>query len=49
MPVTINITAENGWTEQDSAKLQETMKKVAMGVVREQSTRPGGMLQPRRK
>ena len=49
MPVTINITAENGWTEQDSAKLQETMKKVAMGVVREQSTRPGGMIQPRRK
>lgn len=49
MPVTINITAENGWTEQDSAKLQETMKKVAMGVVREQSTRPGGMLQPRKK
>lgn len=49
MPVTINITAENGWTEQDSAKLQETMKKVAMGVVIEQSTRPGGMIQPRRK
>lgn len=49
MPVTINITAENGWTEQDSAKLQETMKKVAMGVVREQSTRPGGMIAPRRR
>ncbi|HAM4420797.1 TPA: tail tape measure protein, partial [Escherichia coli] len=49
MPVTINITAENGWTEQDSAKLQETMKKVAMGVVREQSTRPGGMIQPRKR
>ena len=49
MPVTINITAENGWTEQDSAKLQETMKKVAMGVVREQSTRPGGIIQPRKR
>ncbi|MDI0761731.1 tape measure protein [Escherichia coli] len=46
---TFNITAENGWTEQDSAKLQETMKKVAMGVVREQSTRPGGLIQPRRR
>lgn len=46
---TFNITAENGWTEQDSKALQETMKKVAMGVVREQSTRPGGMLQGRRR
>ena len=46
-PITINTT--NGFSEEDSRRLEDTMKRVAMGVVREQSTRPGGMLQPRRK
>lgn len=46
-PITINTT--NGFSEEDSRRLEDTMKRVAMGVVREQSTRPGGMIQPRRR
>ncbi|ENI0842701.1 tape measure protein [Escherichia coli] len=46
---TFNITSQGGWSEEDSTRLQQTMKQVAMGVIREQSTRPGGMIQPRRK
>ncbi|EPB6705719.1 tape measure protein [Escherichia coli] len=49
MPVSISVYPQNGWSEEDSQKLQETMKQVAMGIVRQESTRPGGMLQPRRK
>ncbi|WWQ70368.1 hypothetical protein mEp013_87 [Escherichia phage mEp013] len=46
-PITINTT--NGFSEEDSRRLEDTMKRVAMGVVREQSSRPGGLIQPRRK
>ncbi|EEX9035869.1 hypothetical protein KUS95_003124 [Escherichia coli] len=46
-PITINTT--NGFSDEDSRRLEEAMKRVAMGVVREQSTRPGGMLQARRR
>ncbi|EHH4261774.1 tape measure protein [Escherichia coli] len=46
---TFNITSQGGWSEEDSTRLQQTMKQVAMGVIREQSTRTGGMIQPRRK
>lgn len=46
-PITINTT--NGFSEEDSRRLEDTMKRVAMGVVREQSTRPGGMIQPRKR
>ena len=46
-PITINTT--NGFSEEDSRRLEDTIKRVAMGVVREQSTRPGGMLQARRR
>ncbi|EIJ0680916.1 tape measure protein [Escherichia coli] len=49
MPVNINIQTTNGFSDEDSRRLEDTMKRVAMGVVREQSTRPGGMLQPRKK
>ncbi|HGX9053565.1 TPA: tape measure protein [Escherichia coli] len=49
MPVSISVYPQNGWSEEDSKKLQETMKQVAMGIVRQESTRPGGMLAPRRK
>ncbi|HCB2552797.1 hypothetical protein [Escherichia coli] len=46
---TFNITTQGGWSEEDSTRLQQTMKQVAMGVIREQSTRPGGLIAPRRK
>ncbi|EFG1347337.1 tape measure protein [Escherichia coli] len=45
-PITINTT--NGWTEEDSRKLQATMKQIAMGTIKEQATRPGGLIQPRK-
>ncbi|CTR30035.1 tail component of prophage CP-933X [Escherichia coli] len=46
---TFNITTQGGWSKEDSTRLQQTMKQVAMGVIREQSTRPGGLIAPRRK
>lgn len=46
---TFNIQTQGGWSEEDSARLQQTMKQVAMGVIREQSSRPGGLIQPRRR
>ncbi|MMU43616.1 tail tape measure protein [Escherichia coli] len=49
MPVSITVQTTNGFSDEDSRRLEDTMKRVAMGVVREQSTRPGGMLQPRKK
>lgn len=49
MPVSITVQTTNGFSDEDSRRLEDTMKRVAMGVVREQSTRPGGILQPRRK
>lgn len=49
MNVTNNITTQGGWSEEDSTRLQQTMKQVAMGVIREQSTRPGGIIQPRKR
>lgn len=47
--VTNNITAENGWTEQDSKALQQTIENTAMRLMQRESTRPGGMLQGRRR
>ncbi|EFA4692352.1 tail tape measure protein [Escherichia coli] len=49
MPVSITIQTTNGFSEEDSRRLQDTMKRVAMGVVKEQSSRPGGLIQPRRR
>lgn len=49
MPVSITVQTTNGFSEEDSRRLQDTMRRVAMGVVREQSSRPGGLIQPRRK
>ncbi|HDC0286642.1 TPA: hypothetical protein O7P91_004447 [Escherichia coli] len=46
-PITINTT--NGFSDEDSRRLEDTMKRVAMGVCRQESTRPGGMLQGRRR
>lgn len=46
-PITINTT--NGFSDEDSRRLEESMKRVAMGVCRQESTRPGGMLAPRRR
>lgn len=46
---TFNITAENGWTEQDSKALQQTIEKTATRLMQRESTRPGGMLQGRRR
>ncbi|HAJ6734438.1 TPA: hypothetical protein HNC86_06210 [Escherichia coli] len=46
-PITINTT--NGFSDEDSRRLEEAMKRVAMGVCRQESTRPGGMLAPSRR
>lgn len=46
---TFNITAENGWTEQDSKALQQTIENTAMRLMQRESTRTGGMLQGRRR
>ncbi|PBU38573.1 hypothetical protein BB552_22575 [Escherichia coli] len=46
-PITINTT--NGFSDEDSRRLEKAMKRVAMGVCRQESTRPGGMLAPRRR
>lgn len=46
-PITINTT--NGFSDEDSRRLEEAMRRVAMGVCRQESTRPGGMLQGRRR
>ncbi|MDZ8856234.1 tape measure protein [Escherichia coli] len=46
-PITINTT--NGFSDEDSRRLEDAMKRVAMGVIKEQSSRPGGLIQPRRK
>ena len=47
--VTNNITASNGWTEQESKALQQTIENTAMRLMQRESTRPGGMLQGRRR
>ncbi len=47
--VTNNIQANNGWTEEDSKALQQTIENTAMRLMQRESSRPGGMLQPRRR
>lgn len=47
--VTNNIQATNGWTEDDSKALQQTIENTAMRLMQRESSRPGGMLQPRRR
>ncbi|EJH0763286.1 tape measure protein [Escherichia coli] len=47
--VTNNIQANNGWTEEDSKTLQQTIENTAMRLMQRESQRPGGMLQPRRR
>ncbi|HBP7571060.1 TPA: tape measure protein [Escherichia coli] len=46
---TFTINTTNGFSDEDSRRLEEAMKRVAMGVCRQESTRPGGMLAPRRR
>lgn len=46
---TFNIQANNGWTEEDSKALQQTIENTAMRLMQRESQRPGGMLAPRRK
>lgn len=45
----ITVTANNGWTEEDSRKLQQDMEKISLRLMHRESTRPGGMLQPRKR
>ncbi|EJR8367060.1 tape measure protein [Escherichia coli] len=47
--VTNNIQATNGWSEADSKALQQTIENTAMRLMQRESSRPGGMLQPRRR
>ena len=49
MPVTINVQTTNGFSDNDSRRLEQTMERVAMKMITRESQRPGGMLQPRRK
>ncbi len=49
MPVNINIQTTNGFSDEDSRRLEQTMERVAMKMITRESQRPGGMLQPRRK
>ena len=49
MPVTINVQTTNGFSEEDGRNLENTMERVAMKLMRQESTRPGGMLAPRRR
>ncbi|EJD5602810.1 tape measure protein [Escherichia coli] len=46
---TFNIQANNGWTEEDSKALQQTIEQTAMRLMQRESSRPGGMLAPRRR
>lgn len=45
----ITVYPQNGWTEQDSKALQQTIENTAMRLMQRESTRPGGMLQGRRR
>lgn len=49
MPVYIDIQTTNGFSDEDSRRLEQTMERVAMKMITRESQRPGGMLQPRRK
>lgn len=49
MPVNINIQTTNGFSDDDSRRLEQTMERVAMKMITRESQRPGGILQPRRK
>ncbi|HCQ4453800.1 TPA: hypothetical protein OKV43_000095 [Escherichia coli] len=45
----ITVYPQNGWTEEDSKALQQTIENTAMRLMQRESQRPGGMLQPRRR
>lgn len=49
MPVNITIQTTNGFSDDDSRRLEQTMERVAMKMITRESQRPGGILQPRRK
>ncbi|HBH7179510.1 TPA: tape measure protein [Escherichia coli] len=49
MPVYIDVQTTNGFSDEDSRRLEQTMERVAMKMITRESQRPGGMLQPRRK
>lgn len=49
MPVSISIQTTNGFSDEDSRRLEQTMERVAMKMITRESQRPGGILQPRRK
>lgn len=49
MPVNITIQTTNGFSDEDSRRLEQTMERVAMKMITRESQRPGGILQPRRK
>lgn len=49
MPVNITVQTTNGFSDEDSRRLEQTMERVAMKMMARESQRPGGMLQPRRK
>lgn len=45
----ISVYPQNGWSDEDAKKLQQDMERICMGLMHRESSRPGGMLQPRRK
>ncbi|HDL7024819.1 TPA: phage tail protein, partial [Yersinia enterocolitica] len=49
MNVAFNIQTTNGIDEATQKQMAQRMEAVALRVSREQSSRPGGFLQPRKK
>ncbi|EFL9654151.1 hypothetical protein HZ31_000981 [Escherichia coli] len=49
MPVNITVQTTNGFSDEDSRRLEQTMERVAMKMMARESQRPGGMLAPRRR
>ncbi|EJE8430198.1 tape measure protein [Escherichia coli] len=45
----ISVYPQNGWSDEDAKKLQQDMERICMGLMHRESSRPGGMLQSRRK
>ncbi|ENS1089886.1 tape measure protein [Escherichia coli] len=49
MPVNITVQTTNGFSDEDSRRLEQTMERVAMKMITRESQRQGGILQPRRR
>lgn len=48
MTYNITVNTTNGWDENDSRELEATIKRISLAQIREQATRPGGIIQRRK-